>query len=74
MPAKELTIEQEALKAKHGTPESFEEHVWRAVGEFISVGEARAAIAKYRAEWAVAGLPPGGATKLWNKLAEIDDA
>lgn len=48
-----MTKEQEALKAKHGTPEQFEESVWRALGD-ISVAEARTAIAKYHAEWRAA--------------------
>lgn len=50
-----MTDEQKRLAKDHGTPAEFERAVWRAVGDFISVAEAREAIAKYEAEWQEAG-------------------
>lgn len=69
----DLTAAQQELQAKHGTPEQFEASCWRAVGEFISVDEARAAIRKYQTEWRIAGLAPAAVTKLWSKLTTLED-
>jgi hypothetical protein len=39
------------MRARHGTPEAFEKAVLRNVPVFISSGEARAAIARYKHEY-----------------------
>jgi 3-methyladenine DNA glycosylase/8-oxoguanine DNA glycosylase len=43
------------IAAKHGTPAEFEEAVWRAVGQFISVAEAQEAIERFKRDWEEAG-------------------
>jgi hypothetical protein len=51
-----MTDRQKELKNKHGTPNEFEEAVWKAWMQlFIKFEEATAAISKYRDEWNSAG-------------------
>lgn len=46
---------QEQLRAEHGTPEEFEAAVIRAANDlFVTDDEARAAIARYRAQYEAA--------------------
>lgn len=51
-----LSPKQQELKAKHGTPEEFEESVWRCVPGCISITEALEAINSYNEEWEAAEL------------------
>ena len=54
------------LREAHGTPEEFERAVWAASNDlFVTDDEARAAILKYRAEYAAApdGPTPSAGTK-----------
>lgn len=48
------TDAQKELQAKHGTPYEFGEAMIRAIG-MVSIGQAKAAIDEYRAEWEAAG-------------------
>lgn len=52
-----LNREQERLRVLHGTPEAFRKAVMADLGE-ISLEEANAAVAKYMAEWNLAGWKP----------------
>jgi len=51
MKTKPYSKRQYLLKKKHGTPAEFAAAVYKAVPEFISMDEARAAIEKYNKEW-----------------------
>lgn len=46
-----MSENQKRLAKDHGTPAEFARAVWRAVPEFLSWGEAEAAIRKYGNEW-----------------------
>jgi hypothetical protein len=47
-----MSPKQLDLKKEHGTPAEFERAVWKACDAlYITPGEARAAIAKYKQEW-----------------------
>jgi hypothetical protein len=51
-----MTPAQEALKAKHGTPEEFEVALYNAFAQlFITWDELVEAASKYRQEWHEAG-------------------
>ncbi len=39
------------MRARHGTPDEFSVSVGRALGYWVSVGEANQAIRRYRAEY-----------------------
>ena len=41
---------REEMEQRHGTPESFEAAVWRALGE-ITYDEYLAAVRRYRRQW-----------------------
>jgi hypothetical protein len=54
-----LTPAQQVLQEKHGTPEMFEEAIWKAHAQlFVTTDEAVTAINKYRQEWTIAGDTP----------------
>ena len=51
-----MTKKQQELAEKHGTPEQFEEAIWKACDDlFITTQESVAAINRYKNEWRQAG-------------------
>lgn len=52
----DMTMKQEKLAEKHGTPEQFEKAIWKACDDLtITIQEAVAAINEYKYEWMRAG-------------------
>lgn len=54
LPMKAKNDAQRALEAKHGAPHTFAMACAKAVGDMVSVNEARTAIEKYCQEWEAA--------------------